>query len=85
MVKSIFYKTALYETLARYGCFASFTCISKTISAHRAFHIFEQAKFPDDGSILGSSQFSMLPQLPLKMLLNSKVVKIDPKIIISLC
>ncbi len=37
------------------------------------------AKFPDSGSVLGSSQFSILPQLPPKILLNSKVVKIDPK------
>jgi len=42
-----------------------------------------QAKFPDDGLVLGSSQFSRLPQLPPKILLDSKVVKIDPKIIIS--
>ncbi len=27
----------------------------------RAFHGFGQAKFPDGGSILGSSQFSVLP------------------------
>jgi hypothetical protein len=38
-----------------------------------------QAKFPNGGLILGSSQFSILPQLPLKMMLNSKVVKIDTK------
>jgi len=36
-------------------------------------------QFPNDGSILGSSQFSILPQLPPKVLINSKVVKIDPK------
>jgi len=54
---------------------------------YRAFHGFVQAKFPYGGSILGSSQFSIqwLPQLPPKILLNSKVVKIGPKIIISLC
>jgi len=28
---------------------------------HRAFHPFGQAKFFDSGSILGSSQFSILP------------------------
>jgi len=32
----------------------------------RAFHGFGQAKFADGGSILGSSQFTQLPQLPLK-------------------
>jgi hypothetical protein len=36
------------------------------------------------GLVLGSSQFLILPQLPPKILLDSKVVKIDPKIIISL-
>jgi hypothetical protein len=49
------------------------------------FHGFGQAKFPHGGSVLGSSQFSILLQLPPKTLLDSKVVKIDPKIIISLC
>jgi len=44
-----------------------------------------QAKFLDGGLISGLSPFSILPQLPPKILLNSKVVKIDPKIIISLC
>ena len=33
---------------------------------------------------LGSIQFSLMPQLPHKMTLTSIVVKIDPKIIISL-
>jgi len=40
--------------------------------------------FPVGGLNLGSSQFSILPQLPPKILLDSKVVKIDPKIIILL-
>jgi len=44
-------------------------------------HIFGQAKFANGGSILDSSQYSILPQLLAKILLNSKVVKIDPKII----
>jgi hypothetical protein len=50
----------------------------------RAFHGFGQAKFPDGGLVLGLSQFSILPQLPPKILLDSKVVKNDPKIIISI-
>jgi len=50
-----------------------------------AFHGFGQAKFPNGGLVLGSSQFSILPQLPPKILLDSKVVKINLKIIISLC
>jgi len=49
-------------------------------TCYRAFYRFGQAKFPNGGSILGSSQFSILPQLPLKMILCLKVVKIDSKI-----
>jgi len=51
---------------------------------YRAFHGFGQAKFSYNGSILGSSQFASLPQLPLKLMLHLKVVKINSKIIISL-
>jgi len=48
--------------------------------SYRAFHQFGQAKlFHDGGSVLGSSQFSILPQLPQKMMLGLKVVKIDSK------
>jgi len=43
----------------------------------RAFHEFGQAKFPDGVSALGSSQFSILPQLPPKTMLASKGAKID--------
>jgi hypothetical protein len=43
-----------------------------------------QAKFPDGGSVLGLIQFSTLPQLPPKILFDSKVVKTYPKIIILL-
>jgi len=52
---------------------------------YRAFHRFGQAKFPNDGSVLGSSQFSILSQLHLKTMLGLKVVKIDSKISNSLC
>jgi len=45
---------------------------------------FGQTKFSDCGLVLDSSQCSILPQLPKKIRLDSKVVKIDPKIIISL-
>jgi hypothetical protein len=48
------------------------------------FHRFRQAKSANGGSIVTSSQFSILPQLPQKMKLVSKVVKIDPKIIVSI-
>jgi len=45
--------------------------------SYRAFRGFEQAKFAYGGSILGMSQFKLLPQLPLKIMLDLKVVKID--------
>ncbi len=48
------------------------------------FHQFGQVKFANGGSILISNQFFLLPQLPQKMKLTSKVFKIDSKIIISL-
>jgi len=48
------------------------------------FHGFGQAKFLNGGSVLGLSQFSTLPQLPPKIVLNSKMDKIDPKTIVSL-
>ena len=37
------------------------------------------------GLVLGSSQFLLLPKLPQKMMIASKVVKSDSKIIILLC
>jgi hypothetical protein len=40
--------------------------------------------FPMVVQVLGSSQFSVLPQLPSKTMLNLKVVKIDSKISNSL-
>jgi len=52
---------------------------------HRAFRGFGQAKFADGGSILGSSQFTQLPLLPLKITLNLKKAKINSKIIILRC
>jgi hypothetical protein len=46
---------------------------------YRVYHGFGKAKFAYGGLILGSSQFTLLPQLPLKTRLDLKVVKIDPK------
>jgi len=61
--------------------------IKYTISDYyyKAFHRFGQAKFPDSGSVLGSSQFSILPKLPPKTMLSLKEVKIDSKMRNSLC
>jgi len=50
------------------------------LNSYRAFHRFGQAKIPGGGSVLGSSQFLALPQLPPKMMLSLKKVKIDWKI-----
>jgi len=41
---------------------------------------FWHAKFADGGSILGLSQLTQLPQLPLKMTLDFNKVKIGSKI-----
>jgi len=49
------------------------------LGLYRAFHRFGQAKFSDGGLVLGLSQFSILPQLHPKILLDSKVVQIDRK------
>jgi len=56
----------------------------KTQITYSVFHRFGQAKFAYGDLILSSSQFSLLPQRPLKMTHAVKVVKIDLKIIISL-
>jgi hypothetical protein len=60
------------------------TFFSKHHLYYQVFHGFGQAKFADGGSILGSSKFTQLLQLPLKMTLDLKVVIIYTKIIISL-
>jgi len=44
---------------------------------YRVYHGFGQAKFPLGGLVLGSSQFSLLPQLLQKTILNSKEVQLD--------
>jgi hypothetical protein len=46
---------------------------------YSVFHRFRQAKFDNGGSILSSSQVLLQPQLPQKMKLASKMVKIDSK------
>jgi len=48
------------------------------------FRDFGQAKVVYGGLILGSSPLTIPTQLPLKMMLDLKVVKINSKIIISL-
>jgi hypothetical protein len=52
--------------------------------SYSVFHQFRQAEFAHGGLILSSSQFLLLPQLPQKMELASKAVKVDSKIIVLL-
>jgi hypothetical protein len=47
----------------------------RSAEIYRVFHGFGQAKSANGGSILGSSQFSELPQLLQKMELASIAVK----------
>ena len=54
-------------------------------SNYRAFHGLGQAEFACGGLVLGLNQFTLLPQLAPKMMLNLNVVKIDTKIIILIC
>jgi hypothetical protein len=51
---------------------------------YSVFQGFSKAKSSNGGSILSLSQFLILPQLPQKIKLASKVVKDDSKIIILL-
>jgi hypothetical protein len=54
----------------------------KMALAYSVFQGFRQAKSANGSSILSLSQFLILPQLPQKMKLASKVVKVNSKIII---
>ncbi len=66
-------------------CFIHCCCLLNIIFNFLVFQGFGQAKFAHSGLVEGSSQFSILPHLPPKTMFNSKVVKIDPKITLSLC
>ncbi len=55
------------------------SCNEKNKHYNSVFHQCRQAKFANGSSILSSSQFSILPQLPQKMKLASKVVKLTQK------
>jgi len=58
--------------------------VCQETTVYRAFHGIGRAKFAYGGLILGSRQFTLLPQLPLKTMLNLKGVKIKSKTIILL-
>jgi hypothetical protein len=57
---------------------------STSTENYSVFQGFSKAKSANGGSILSSSQFLILSQLPQKIKLASKAVKVDSKIIISL-
>jgi hypothetical protein len=57
--------------------------IARVTRAYSVFQGFSKAKSANGGSILSASQFLILPQLPQKIKLASKVVKVDSKIIIA--
>jgi hypothetical protein len=46
----------------------------------QTFYGFWQAKFVSGGLLSGLKQFLLLPQLPLKITLNLKVVKLTQKL-----
>jgi len=49
------------------------------VKNYKVFHGFGHAKFTYGGSFLGSSQFTLLPQMPLKTMLGLTGVKNLPK------
>jgi len=53
--------------------------VNKTVKNYKVFHGFGHAKFTYGGSFLGSSQFTLLPQMPLKTMLGLTGVKNLPK------
>ncbi len=59
-------------------------CTVTVTTWYSVFQGISKANSANGGSILSSSQFLILPQLPQKIKLASKVVKVDSKIIISL-
>jgi len=76
---------ATFSPLLRYkNTFLKILPMAKGMRCYRAFNRFGQAKCPDGGSVLGSSQFSILSLLLLKTMLGLKVVKINSKISNSL-
>jgi hypothetical protein len=61
------------------GCERESLKINLFQPSYSVFQGFSKVKFANGGSILSSSQFSILPQLAQKMKLTSKVVEIDSK------
>jgi hypothetical protein len=86
MVINTYYKLKLRDTVKENSIILSYLILNffYRIDLCSVFQGFSKAKSANGGSILSSSQFLILPQLPQKMKLTSKVVKIDPKIIVLL-
>ncbi len=55
----------------------SLPCLTEVMEPLLVFHGFRQAKFPYGGSILYLRQLSLLSELPLKMMLDLKLLKIN--------
>jgi len=66
----LIFTTNFYLVARSVLCFL-FWASRSMVFDYKAFHRLKQYKFPDGGSVLGSSQFSILPQLPPNILLNS--------------
>jgi len=68
---------ALFQLTNEMSASAAHKFMAKLYFLHLWFHEFGQAKFPDAGSALGSSQLSIKHQQHQKMMLASIGVKID--------
>ncbi len=79
LITSLFYYFYFLSTFTYFG-----VLLFNVENPYSVFQGFSKAKSANGGSILSSSQFLILPQLPQKIKLTSKVVKVDSKIIILL-
>jgi len=74
----------IIPNMSQWVTLTRFTTVVFNLNSYSVFQGFSKAKSANGGLILSSSQFLILPQLPQKIKLASKVVKVDSKIIISL-
>jgi len=73
LCKALLYKKEAYKILMKLQQGDAFE--NKQGLNYRVFHGFGQSKFAHGGLILGSSQFTLLPQLPFKTIISLKVVR----------
>jgi hypothetical protein len=76
------HQNSLYPELFAVDALYTINSIHMLSARYSVFQGFSKAKSANGGSILSSSQFLILPQLPQKIKFASKVVKVDSKIII---